>query len=126
MRKAGSTAPANIDEYLAGVPESARSTLQKLRATIRSVVPAEASECISYGMPAFRYKGPLVYFSAFSKHCSFFPGNSSLIAKFKDELEGLPISKGTIRFPSDKGMPVALVRKMVRARVKQNEERAAR
>ena len=114
MRKAQggpkAAAPKNIDEYLASVPEPARGTLQKLRATIRSVAPAEATEAISYGMPAFRYKGPLLYFSAFSKHCSLFPGNSSLIAEFKDELKGFLTAKGTIRFPSDKGMPAALVR----------------
>ena len=77
MRKAPKTAaPTSIDEYLASVPEPARSTLRKLRATIRSVAPAGTTESISYGMPTFKYKGPLVYFSAFAKHCSFFPANS--------------------------------------------------
>ena len=125
MRKAGN-APKTIDEYLAGVPEPGRSTLQKMRAAIRSAAPAEASETISYGMPAFRYKGPLVYFSAFSKHCSFFPGNASLIAKFKDDLKGMETAKGTIRFPLDKPLAAALVRKIVKARVAENELKSKR
>jgi uncharacterized protein YdhG (YjbR/CyaY superfamily) len=71
MRKASST--DGVDEYLAAVPEPARSTLKKVRAAIRAVVPPEATEAIGYGVPTFRYKGPLVGFAAFSKHCSFFP-----------------------------------------------------
>jgi uncharacterized protein YdhG (YjbR/CyaY superfamily) len=123
MRKAGNPAPKDIDEYLARLSEPARTTLHKLRATVRSVLPAEASETMSYGMPAFRYKGPLLYFSAFAKHCSLFPGNASLIAKFKDDLKGYATTKGTIRFPSNKGLPVALVKKLVKARVADNERK---
>ena len=74
MRKANFT-PRNIDEYLAGVPEPARGTLGKVRAVIRSAAPPETTEGISYGMPAFKYKGPLVAFAAFSDHCSLFPMN---------------------------------------------------
>ena len=124
--KKGQAVPKSIDEYLAGVPEPARSTLKKLRATIRSVAPKETTESISYGMPAFKYKGPLVYFSAFAKHCSFFPGNSKLIAEFKDELKDFPSSKGTIRFPLDKPLPAALVKKLVKARVAENEQKSKR
>jgi uncharacterized protein YdhG (YjbR/CyaY superfamily) len=124
--KKGQAVPKSVDEYLAGVPEPARSTLKKLRATIRSVVPKETTETISYGMPAFRYKGPLVYFSAFAKHCSFFPGNSSLIAEFKVELKDFPSSKGTIRFPVDKPLPATLVKKLVKARVAENERKSKR
>jgi uncharacterized protein YdhG (YjbR/CyaY superfamily) len=121
-----SPAPTSIDEYLAAVPEPACSTLQKLRATIRSVVPADATEAISYGMPAFKYKGPLIGFAAFSKHCSLFPMNSSLTIEFKNELTDYPTSKGTIRFPLDKPIPAALVKKLVRARVAQNEQKKSR
>ena len=121
--KKGQLVAKSIDEYLAGIPEPARSTLQKLRATIRSAVPAEATEAISYGMPAFKYKGPLVYFSAFAKHCSLFPGSSSLIAKFKNDLKVYPTSKGTIRFPVDKPLPASLVKKLVKARVAQNDQK---
>jgi uncharacterized protein YdhG (YjbR/CyaY superfamily) len=116
-------APKNIDEYLAGVPEPARSTLQKVRATIRSVVPAETTEAISYGMPAFKYKGSLVAFGAFSQHCSFFPMSLSVIADLKDDLKPYLASKGTIHFALDKPLSAALVKKIVRARLKQNEEK---
>ncbi len=115
-----------VDEYLAGVPEPARSTLEKIRATIRSVVPAEATEAISYGMPAFRYKGALVGYAAFKDHCSFFPMNSALIVEFAEELKGYSTAKGTIRFPSDRPLPAALVKKMVKARVADNDRTKAR
>ena len=72
LAKASGT-PKTIDEYLAHVPEPARSTLRKVRAAIRSAAPPQATETISYGIPAFRYKGTLVWFAAFSDHCSFFP-----------------------------------------------------
>ena len=122
MRKANS-APKNIDEYLAGVPEPGRSTLNKVRATIRSVVPKDATEAISYGMPAFKYKGPLVGFAAFTNHCSLFPMNSSLIVTFKNELEGFETSKGTIHFPLEKPMSAALIKKLVKARVAENDNK---
>ncbi len=118
----GKTAPVTIDEYLAGVPEPARSTLSQLRSVIRSAVPAEATETISYRIPAFRYKGILVWFAAFSDHCSFFP-TAAMIAAFKKELKGFSTSKGTIQFPIDKPLPSALVKKMVRLRVAQNESK---
>ena len=117
------TVATSIDDYLAGVPEPARTTLQKLRATIRAVVPKEATEVISYGMPAFRYKGPLLYFSAFAKHCSFFPGNASLIAEFRNDLKNYRTSKGTIQFPIDKPLPAGLVKKLVKARIAENDQR---
>jgi uncharacterized protein YdhG (YjbR/CyaY superfamily) len=118
-------APKNTDEYLAGVPEPARSTLNKVRAAIRSAVPPEATEAISYGMPAFKYKGPLVWFAAFSNHCSLFP-TASVIEAFKNELKGFSTSKGTIHFPTDKPLPTALVKKLVKARVAQNESKKRR
>src|SRR5258706_8373796 len=95
-------APRTVDEYLADVPEPARSTLNKTRATIRSVVPAEATETISYGIPSFKYKGSLVWYAAFSKHCSLFPGSMAVIKAFKNDLKYFPTSKGTIHFPVDK------------------------
>jgi uncharacterized protein YdhG (YjbR/CyaY superfamily) len=116
-------AVTNIDEYLAGVAEPARTTLSKMRAVIRSAAPAEATECISYGIPGFKYQGPLVWFAAFANHCSFFPGNSTLIKTFAEELKGYPTSKGTIRFPVDKPLPAALVKKIVKVRVAENERR---
>jgi len=120
------SAPKNVDQYLARVPEPARSTLTKIRAAIRAAAPAEAKETISYRMPAFRYRGSLlVWFAAFSEHCSLFP-TASVIQAFKSELNTFEISKGTIRFPVDKPLPVALVRKMVKARVAEAEHKKRR
>ena len=87
-----------------------------MRTAIRSAVPAETTEAISYGIPAFNYKGPLVWFAAFSNHCSFFP-TASVIQAFKNDLKGYKTSKGTIQFPVDKPLPAALVKKMVKARL---------
>jgi uncharacterized protein YdhG (YjbR/CyaY superfamily) len=113
-----SGAPKNIDEYLADVPEPGRGTLQKIRAAIRSAAPAGSTEVISYGIPAFKYKGVLVWFAAFSKHCSLFP-TAAVIGEFKDELKAYEISKGTIQFPLNRPLPAGLVKKMVKARVAQ-------
>ena len=120
-----SGAPKNFDEYLAGVPKSARSLLNKMRATIRSAVPPQATETISYRIPAFKHNGVLVWFAAFSNHCSLFP-TSSVIEAFKNELKGFSTSKGTIQFPTDKPLPTALIRKLVKARVAQNESKNRR
>ena len=121
----GNGAPKNVDEYLAGVPEPARSTLNKIRAAIRSAVPREATETISYRIPAFKYKGVLVWFAAFSNHCSFFPA-ASVVEAFKNELKGFSTSKGTIHFPTDKPLPAALVKKLVKVRVAQIESKKRR
>jgi uncharacterized protein YdhG (YjbR/CyaY superfamily) len=121
----GNGAPKNIDEYLAGVPEPARTTLNKMRAAIRSAVPPEATETISYRIPAFKHKVVLVWFAAFSDHCSLFP-TAAVIEAFKNELKGFSTSKGTIQFPTDKPLPTALVKKMVKARVAQNESKKRR
>ena len=113
-------AAKSVEEYLASVPEPARNTLNRIRAVIRSAVPAEATEVISYGIPAIKYKGVLLWFAAFSEHCSLFPG-SSVIKVFKEELTDFEISKGTIRFPVDKPLPTALVKKMVKVRLAEKE-----
>jgi len=116
----------DVDEYLAGVPEPARSTLNKIRATIRSAVPPETTETISYRIPTFKYKGPLIGYAAFSDHCSLFPMNGSLIESFKNDLKQFQTSKGTIRFPVDKPLPAALVKKLVKARIAENEQKKQR
>src|SRR2546429_5884343 len=90
----GKGAPKNVDEYLAGVPEPARSALNKIRAAIRCAVPPEATETISYGIPAFKHKGVLVWFAAFSTNCSLFP-TASAVEAFKNELRDFSTSKGT-------------------------------
>ena len=117
----GNAAPKTIDEYLAGVPEPARSTLERVRATIRSAAPPETTEAISYGIPTFKYKGGLLAFGAFSKHCSLFPMSYAVIRMFGNELKNFHTSKGTIRFPVDKPLPATLVKKMVKARVAEKE-----
>ena len=120
-----SGAPKTVDEYLARVPEPARGTLNKIRAAIRSAVPPEATEDISYGMPAFTYKGTLVWFAAFADHCSLFP-TPSVIEAFKNELKNFSTSKGTIHFSTDKPLPAALVKNLVKARVAQIERKKRR
>ena len=129
MKKApakSNAVPTNIDEYLADVPEHARTTLNKIRATIRSAVPTEATETISYRIPTFKYKGGLVAFAAFSKHCSLFPMSYAVIREFNQELKDYHTSKGTIQFPVDKPLPAVLVKKMVKARIAENERKSQR
>ena len=121
----GGGAISTVDQYLARVQEPARSTLNRIRAAIRSAAPSEATEVISYGMPAFRHKEVLVWFAAFSDHCSVFP-TAAIIEEFKSALKGYTISKGTIQFPADKPLPAALVKKMVKARVAQIENKKPR
>jgi len=123
--KAPRAIPKSVDEYLAAVPDPARTTLSKIRATIRSVAP-EATEKISYGIPSFQYKGGLVGYAAFSRHCSFFPMSASLLDTFEDELAGFRTSKGTLQFPLDTPLPAALVKKIVKARIAQNESKKRR
>ncbi|MBZ5594051.1 MAG: DUF1801 domain-containing protein [Acidobacteriia bacterium] len=119
-------APKNVDEYLAGVPEPARGTLNRVRAVIRSIVPPEATEVISYRIPIFKYKGMLLGFAAFPDHCSLFVMNPSVMEVFRNELKNFQTSKGTIRFPVDKPLSAALVKKLVRARIAQNERKKQR
>jgi len=111
-----------VEEYLAGVPEPARSTLKHIRTVIRSVVPEETTEVISYGIPMFKFNGMLVGYAAFKKHCSLFPTGSGVLDHFAKELEGYRTSKGTIQFPADQPLSDPLIKRIVRARVKENRE----
>ena len=124
--KKSAAMPKTVNEYLAAVPEPARSTLKKVRAAISSAAPAEATEVISYGMPMFKYKGMLMGYAAYRKHCSLFLATSSFSKKFQKELSPYQTSKGTIRFPTDKPLPAILVKKIVKARVAQNEQKYGR
>jgi len=119
--KQANSGKASVEAYLGNVPEPARTTLGKLRAAIRAAAPKQAEECLSYGMPAFRYKGGLVAYAAFKKHCSFFPMSASLLDDFTGELKNYRTSKGTLQFAMDEPLPAALVKRMVKARVEQNE-----
>jgi uncharacterized protein YdhG (YjbR/CyaY superfamily) len=112
----------SVEDYLADVPGDKRIALDKLRKIIRSLVP-KAEEYISYGMPTFKYNGPLVSYAAFKEHCSFFPWNATLIKKFTEELKPFKTSKGTIQFTVDAPLPAALVKKLIKERMKENEEK---
>jgi uncharacterized protein YdhG (YjbR/CyaY superfamily) len=120
------TGRAEVEAYLARVPEPARTTLEKVRAMIRAAAPKDATEAISYKIPSFQYMGALVWYAAFKNHCSFFPMDSSLVEEFEDELKECKTLKGTIQFPLDKPFPRELVAKIVKVRVAANEARRAR
>lgn len=121
----GKAAPQTVEQYIAAAPAAARSVLVEIREAIRSVVPPEATEIISYKIPAFKHKRVLVWYAAFADHYSLFP-TAAIIEEFKDDLEGYSTSKGTIHFPADKPLPIALVKKMVKARLARSDVQAQR
>ena len=96
--------------------------LMKIREAIRSAAPRKGAETISYGMPAFKHKKVLVWYGPFKNHCSFFP-TAEVMDEFKEELKGYTVSKGTVQFPLDKAVPVALIKKMVKLRVERSERK---
>lgn len=109
--------PQTIDEYLAGLSAENRSALQKVRRAVHAAAP-EAEECISYGMPAFRLHGKLIAgFKAGANNCSFHPMSGDTVATLKVALAGYDTSRGTIRFSARAGLPAALVRKLIKARI---------
>lgn len=108
-----------VDDYIAQTPEEVRPRLQELRATIKAAAP-EAQERMSYGMPFYEYKGRLVYFQLWKKHIGLY-ALSHDIEKYKSELQGYVGDKGTLRFPLNEKLPLALIEKLVRAKVRRNE-----
>jgi uncharacterized protein YdhG (YjbR/CyaY superfamily) len=110
--------PNNIDEYISGFPEEIQEIMEQLRVTIKKVAP-QANEVISYGMPAFKLNGILVWFAAHTKHLGFYPKVSG-IEVFREELSSYKCSKGAIRFPFDKPLPQELITKIVEFRVAEN------
>ena len=112
-----------IASYLANAPEPARKVLVEIRTIVRANVPSEANEVFSYGMPGFRYKGALLWYGAFKNHVGFFPGSPPMITALAADLKGYKTSKGTVQFPLDKPVPAALVKKIVKLRVRENEVR---
>lgn len=110
-----------VEKYLAALPTEQRDALEKLRKTILSVAKG-AEEKISYGMPTVYYKGNLVHYAAFKDHMSFFGASAFVTEELKDKLAGYKTSKGTIQFTVEKPLPAALVKSIVRARMKENEE----
>ena len=111
----------DTDEYISFHPENVRVQLEKLRQTIRKAAP-KAEEVISYQMPAYKLQGMLVYFAAYKNHIGFYPTGSGIFA-FKKELSIYECSKGTVRFPLDKPLPLGLIGKIVKFRVKENLEK---
>jgi uncharacterized protein YdhG (YjbR/CyaY superfamily) len=111
-----------IDEYISTFPPDVQQIVEKLREVIQDSAP-NAQEAISYGIPAFKLNGDLVYFAAFKKHIGFYPRGPSAIEAFKEELSGYELSKGTIQFPLDQPIPVDLVKRIVKFRIQQNESR---
>jgi len=114
-----------VDDYLAALPEKEREVLQELRRVIKSAAP-EAEEAISYNIPLYRHHGHLVGFAAFKNHCSLFVTNSEVRKRFAKELEPFEVKHTTIHFSVEKPLPSALVKKIVKARIAENEARAAR
>ena len=117
----GKATPQTVDEYLAALPREARLTLEKVRKMIKAAAP-RATEGISYQMPMYKQNGMLMGLAAFKNYCSLFPG-STAIETHKDELKAYQTSRGTIRFPIDKPPPAALVKKLVKTTIAQNEKR---
>jgi uncharacterized protein YdhG (YjbR/CyaY superfamily) len=113
---------ASVAAYLKTVPPAPRAALQKLRKTIRAAAP-RATELISYGIPAFKHHGMLLYYAAFKDHCSLFGVGADLMKAHQKALARYKMSKGTIQFTVAKPLPAALVRKLVKARIAQNERR---
>jgi uncharacterized protein YdhG (YjbR/CyaY superfamily) len=112
--------PSSVEDYLAALPEAPRAALEKLRKTIKAAAP-EATETISYQMPAFKLHGRfLVSYAAFKEHCSFFPASSKVLEAHGEELKPYFSGKGTLRFTADKPLPTALVKKIVKVRIKEN------
>jgi uncharacterized protein YdhG (YjbR/CyaY superfamily) len=110
--------PHTIDDYIAAFPITTQLLLEQIRECIRAAAP-DAEEIISYSMPAFRQKGILVYFAAYSKHIGFYP-TASGIQTFKEELSVYKGAKGSVQFPLDKPLPLELISKIVKFRLAEN------
>jgi uncharacterized protein YdhG (YjbR/CyaY superfamily) len=114
----------SVDEYIASQPEAVQDALKRVRSTVRKAVPG-AEEMISYKIPAYKLHGrPVLYFAGWSQHYSLYPGNAHVVAVFKDDLAPYEISKGTIRFPLSEPVPVKLIERIAKFRVKEVAERA--
>ncbi|MEW6401361.1 MAG: DUF1801 domain-containing protein [Chloroflexota bacterium] len=118
------TTPSTIDEYIAGFPADVEAILEKFRATIHKAAP-EAKETISYKIPTFTLNGHyLIYFAAYKNHISVYPAPMGA-PEFKEELAKYGSGRGTLKFPLDKPIPVGLIRKLVKYRIRENETKAA-
>lgn len=114
----------DIDSYIAAYPKDVQTLLKKMRSTLKKAAP-KAEEKISYGIPTLTFHGNLVHYGAFKTHIGFFPASSGVSA-FKKELSKYKTSKGTIQFPLDKTLPLTLVTKITKFRVKENSAKASK
>ncbi|HVU47367.1 MAG TPA: DUF1801 domain-containing protein [Terracidiphilus sp.] len=121
-KSAKRAAAKTVAAYLAAIPAQSRPLFDKLHATVRSVMPSGATEVISYSILGFRRERVLVWIAAFANHCSLFP-TAAVIEAFKADLAGFTVSKGTVQFPLDRPLPVALVKKLVKARIARDESK---
>jgi uncharacterized protein YdhG (YjbR/CyaY superfamily) len=122
-RATAPTADKSLATYYARLPEPARSTLQKVRTAILSACPKGTIETISYGIPTFKHNRGICAIAAFKDHCSLFPMSYFVIDTFRADLSHFEVSKGTVRFPTDKPLPAALLKKIVKARLTQISEK---
>jgi uncharacterized protein YdhG (YjbR/CyaY superfamily) len=113
-----------VDEYLADIPERQRAALESLREIIKAAAP-KAIETITYQIPIFKQNGMLVGFAAAKEHCAFYPCNGAAVKMFAKELKNFDTSKGTIRFQPEKPLPIALVKKIVKTRIAENDAKCA-
>jgi uncharacterized protein YdhG (YjbR/CyaY superfamily) len=121
-----SKGPASIDEFIKACPADVQKKLTQIRQLVRSVAP-EATEKISYRMPTFYLNGNLVHFSAFKNHIGFYPGSGRIVfGKFKKELSKYKSGKGSVQFPLDEELPLALIKRIVQYRAVENRKKAKR
>jgi uncharacterized protein YdhG (YjbR/CyaY superfamily) len=121
MKQVSKIAPSNVDEYIATFPKELKQLIEGMRKAIREAAP-DAEETISYRMPAYRQNGILVYFAAFKNHIGFYSLPTGHQA-FKKELSVYKTGKGSVQFPLDKPLPLTLIKKIVKFRLKENIER---
>ena len=112
----------SVDEYLSTMPEKVKDLLEEIRKTIKQIEPG-VEEVISYNMPAFKFHGILVYYAAHKEHIGFYPGSSIVNEVFEKDLVKYETSKGTIKFPLDKPLPLGLIKRIIRFRVNDNLNR---
>ncbi len=114
----------SVDEYIATHPEDVQAILQRVRSTIRKAVPA-AEEGISYQIPAYKLNaGPVLYFAGWKKHYSLYPATDGVVEAFQEELAPYDVTRGTIRFPLSRPVPVRLIERIAKFRAREAAERA--
>jgi uncharacterized protein YdhG (YjbR/CyaY superfamily) len=115
-----SFAPKSVEAYIADAPKASQAKLNEMRTLIKKLVP-DATELISYGMPGYKLNDrPLVYFGGYKEHIGLYAANGSFVQEHPELLEGLETSKGTIKLPLDKPLPVSLITKLLKIRVEEN------